>query len=445
MTQIRYLPAAGADGWRVAVAGPVLAALPPAVTAQTADAVWRRLADGGIGALLEALTGAFGTSLTAIPPFALVVVEDDGVRIAVRGTLEVVVETADGAVAVSSGGTATWAERLVPRAQRVTIELSGGFDPVDALPLTAGVAPAAAVVLTVATAAAAPAPNPAAVDSAPAPETPARDAAVPDAPATRAPAEPPAAAADTEHATSAVDSRVSPAGDVPAALELAPEAVLETVMTDRTRAKAGREPLGVEPEGSETWVPATTEHPAGAGSDLASASLPASSSASVVATGASDENPPTDWFVQGDHDGATISVAEARALRGAQPAFDSTEDVPARRPAQGRIRLSTGRVVELERPVVIGRRPRSVRTSGSDLPTLVAVESPEHDISRNHVEIRAEGEHVLVTDLDTTNGTVLLRGGADPVRLHPGEPTMVVTGDVLDIGDGVTVAFEDLP
>jgi hypothetical protein len=30
------------------------------------------------------------------------------------------------------------------------------------------------------------------------------------------------------------------------------------------------------------------------------------------------------------------------------------------------------------------------------------------------------------------------------VRLHP-EPTMVVTGDVLDLGDDVTVTFEDLP
>jgi hypothetical protein len=52
---------------------------------------------------------------------------------------------------------------------------------------------------------------------------------------------------------------------------------------------------------------------------------------------------------------------------------------------------------------------------------------------------------VLVTDLATTNGTVLLRGGQEPVRLHPSEPTMVVSGDVLDLGDGVTVTFEDLP
>ncbi|WP_344674208.1 FHA domain-containing protein, partial [Microbacterium dextranolyticum] len=150
----------------------------------------------------------------------------------------------------------------------------------------------------------------------------------------------------------------------------------------------------------------------------------------------------------GDHDGATIAVADLRAMRAERAereAFESTDNVPARRPARGRIRLSTGRVVELERPVVIGRRPKSTRTSGAELPTLVAVDSPEQDISRSHVEIRAEGEHVLVIDLDTTNGTILLRGGHEPVRLHPGEPTMVVTGDVLDLGDDVTVTFEDLP
>ena len=156
--------------------------------------------------------------------------------------------------------------------------------------------------------------------------------------------------------------------------------------------------------------------------------------------------PPSAGSVLGDHDGETIAVADMRAMRAAEPdRYESTDSVPARHPARGRIRLSTGRVVELERPVIIGRRPKSTRTSGSDLPTLVAVDSPEQDISRSHVEIRAEGEHVLVTDLDTTNGTVLLRGGQEPVRLHPGEPTMVITGDVLDLGDGVTVAFEDLP
>ncbi|MEH3090224.1 MAG: FHA domain-containing protein [Microbacterium arborescens] len=150
--------------------------------------------------------------------------------------------------------------------------------------------------------------------------------------------------------------------------------------------------------------------------------------------------------IVGDHDGETVAVADIRSARRGDPAvYESTEVVPARRIVRGRIRISDGQVVELDDSVIVGRRPRSPRASGGALPTLVAVESPEQDISRNHVEIRAEGEHVLVVDLDTTNGSVLLRGGNDPVRLHPSEPTMVVTGDVLDIGDGVTIVFEDLP
>ena len=73
------------------------------------------------------------------------------------------------------------------------------------------------------------------------------------------------------------------------------------------------------------------------------------------------------------------------------------------------------------------------------------MESPQQDISRSHLEVRPEGDTVVVIDLHTTNGSTLLRSGADPVRLHPGEQTIVLSGDVVDLGDGVTVAFEDLP
>ena len=106
--------------------------------------------------------------------------------------------------------------------------------------------------------------------------------------------------------------------------------------------------------------------------------------------------------------------------------------------------MSSGQVVTLDRTVVIGRRPRSTRVSGTDLPHLVAVDSPQQDISRSHVELRVEGDSIVATDLNTTNGTTLLRPGVDPMRLHPGEATVVVPGDVIDLGDGITVAIEDI-
>jgi hypothetical protein len=150
----------------------------------------------------------------------------------------------------------------------------------------------------------------------------------------------------------------------------------------------------------------------------------------------------------GDHDGATISLAEARRLRAESAGPDAPTAVlpvmeqPAG--ANGRVRVSSGQVIELDRTVIIGRRPRATRASGTSLPHLVAVESPQQDISRSHLEVRPEGDSVVVIDLHTTNGSTLLRPGSDPMRLHPGEHTLVLDGDVVDLGDGITVAFEGL-
>ncbi|WP_288968483.1 FHA domain-containing protein, partial [uncultured Microbacterium sp.] len=173
--------------------------------------------------------------------------------------------------------------------------------------------------------------------------------------------------------------------------------------------------------------------------------------ATVHSVGAAAPAPVAPVVVEGDHDGATISAADLRALRQEPPvANDAPTEVLEVAPAPttvsvGRIRLSTGQVTALDRTVIIGRRPRSTRASGANLPHLIAVESPQQDISRSHLEVRPEGDTVVVIDLHTTNGSTLLRPGADPVRLHPGEQTLVLSGDVVDLGDGVTVAFEDLP
>jgi pSer/pThr/pTyr-binding forkhead associated (FHA) protein len=150
---------------------------------------------------------------------------------------------------------------------------------------------------------------------------------------------------------------------------------------------------------------------------------------------------------EGDHDGATIASSQLRALRQQSPSEQDapTALLPVTPGSTGLIRVSTGQVVTLDRTVIIGRRPRSTRASGANLPHLIAVDSPQQDISRSHLEIRPEGDTVVVIDLHTTNGSTLLRPGADPIRLHPGEQTLVLSGDVVDLGDDVKVAFEDLP
>ena len=142
----------------------------------------------------------------------------------------------------------------------------------------------------------------------------------------------------------------------------------------------------------------------------------------------------------GDHDGQTVIVDEQRAdisVGNSQPTTPLTRNPPVLLiPGQGR--------VVLDRGAIVGTRPQLSRVQGSNVPHLVTVASPSGEISRNHLELRVEGATVLAVDLNSTNGTMLLRAGGDPVRLHPGEPSMLVPGDRIDLGDGVMLGFEGL-
>ncbi len=104
--------------------------------------------------------------------------------------------------------------------------------------------------------------------------------------------------------------------------------------------------------------------------------------------------------------------------------------------------LSTGAKVAVDRTVLIGRAPEAQRVTGRELPRLIAVPSPNNDISRTHVQIRVEGDLVVVTDLNSTNGVILVEPGQTPRRLHPDEPTPVPLFGVVDLGDDVTFTVE---
>jgi hypothetical protein len=139
---------------------------------------------------------------------------------------------------------------------------------------------------------------------------------------------------------------------------------------------------------------------------------------------------------------ANPPTSSACALCGA-PLDEDAQEV--QRPVLGRMRVSTGDVVELDRPVIVGRQPSANRVQGSVMPRLVPVHSASGDISRSHVEVRLEGWHVILADLKSTNGTVLLRGRQAPRRLGHGEAVMLLDGDIADLGDGISLRFEDLP
>ena len=112
------------------------------------------------------------------------------------------------------------------------------------------------------------------------------------------------------------------------------------------------------------------------------------------------------------------------------------------RPLLGRLLFSNGTEVQLDRPVIVGRLPKAERISARELPQLVTVPSPDKDISRNHLEVRIDGWHVLVVDLGSTNGTVVTTPGQPPERLRAGEEQPIVPGTVVTIADEVTFVYE---
>ena len=113
-----------------------------------------------------------------------------------------------------------------------------------------------------------------------------------------------------------------------------------------------------------------------------------------------------------------------------------------RRPALATLTLSTGAAVEVAGDVVIGRAPQVQAGGDPHIVALVAVASPQHMVSRSHLMLTTSGWSILAQDLGSSNGTVLARPGATPVLLGSGMPTPVFMGDLMDVGDGVTLRID---
>jgi FHA domain len=110
-----------------------------------------------------------------------------------------------------------------------------------------------------------------------------------------------------------------------------------------------------------------------------------------------------------------------------------------RRPVLCVLQASDGTTADVDRAVLVGRAPDPDR-SNFKAPRLMSLQSPGHDISRTHIEVAPEGWQVVATDLNSTNGTVLVRpGGFERQQLAPGDHVPVQPGSVLELGDGVSI------
>jgi FHA domain len=153
---------------------------------------------------------------------------------------------------------------------------------------------------------------------------------------------------------------------------------------------------------------------------------------------------------EGEGPDLTVQNGLVRVSRVQEPPFQQVgEPDTAETPAPGvlarpvaRLVFSSGETVEVDRPVLVGRAP-AARAASSEQPRLVTVPSPQQEISSTHLEVRAGSgaDHgsAVVTDLGSTNGTVLVQPGLAPEDLQPGVAVQLLPGAIIDLGDGVTI------
>lgn len=145
----------------------------------------------------------------------------------------------------------------------------------------------------------------------------------------------------------------------------------------------------------------------------------------------------------GDHDGLTQAGEPSDEFARAQPGIPGQPPAPSVTRPVAKLVISNGETVEVDRVVLIGRAPEARRFTATEQPRLVTVPSPLHEISSTHVEVRpgtgADHGSAVVTDMGSTNGTLLVQPGLGPEELKPGIAVQLIPGAVINLGDGVTI------
>lgn len=460
------VPEYSAGDWTAVVRPGFVALLGAGSAESTVRALWQDSGEGVFAALALLARDGFG----GLPPFAVVSVDGRRVHAALRGDVEVVVDV-DGRQEVwRSGEVSTWTERVLDGVADVVVQADGAPVEAPSLPIADGVAAASRVRLALTARdvpevvpTSAPATNPAGVEPVAA-EEPEPEPVVAEPVATE---EPEPVVAEQAETPPVADEAVVPVAveELPAEAESPSTEIVDSVpwaTHDPDSIPTARVVDVVswdEPTEVQLVPVATTDTDTDTDEDADAAEPPDPSGVVAAAesfltspfgprgTGAPVAPLPVGGASLDDHDGLTILSTDLAEIREQLPSW-ATDEVPGpfrTPPVAGppaRLVLSTGLVVPLDRAVLLGRAPQVARVTNRELPRLITVPSPQQDISRTHAEVRLEGEHVVVTDLDSTNGIHVTRPGEGARRLHPGEPSVVGVDEVVDLGDGVTFSVE---
>lgn len=480
----------------VAVSGGGLIALDggPALVVR----LWEAMEAGApLADLLRGLAGAHGGDVFSLPDFLAVVHEPGGLRVAARGRFRLVAHGPAGRDVVHAPGAIAW-EETVLRADAVELLLDDDADAPggERLPLRSGVVRAGALLWS-----AAPGSGPGPARTAPAAAEPVESAG-PAAPAPAEPAASPAAPAapvpggavtlGPEALDAVLDAPPEPPSPDPARPDpgadgedgAAPGAAGadDSPSLADAQAEFGHHFLS-RPQGPPS--PAEPTGPVGAGPAPSAPGLirevpapdlileaPSPSASPTPAPRAEDAE---DWV----HDGRTVSPAQLRAMReaagalpGSAPADGAdtvlavlcdqghpnavhavacrrcggrlqTDSLRVPRPLLGRLRASTGAVVDLRHDVVVGRAPAATPRPGRPSPELLIITDADKSASKVHCAVRVEDWDLAVEDLGSSNGTFLLRPGRAPRRLAPHSPEPLAVGDVISLADAATLTVED--
>ncbi|MDO5736352.1 MAG: FHA domain-containing protein [Propionibacteriaceae bacterium] len=130
----------------------------------------------------------------------------------------------------------------------------------------------------------------------------------------------------------------------------------------------------------------------------------------------------------------------SRQCRICSAPVDSSNPRLINRPALAGVHSNKGEFANLQVAVLVGRSPDAAKAPRGA--HLMRVPSPSSDISRSHLLVAPRDWSVIVTDLNSTNGTTIIPVGEQSFVLANGQSVQVDMGTVLDLGDGVSLRIE---
>ena len=118
------------------------------------------------------------------------------------------------------------------------------------------------------------------------------------------------------------------------------------------------------------------------------------------------------------------------------PATDSAPTADATPIATARsytLVFSTGERAQITGTGLVGRMPSP--PTEETFEHLIVVSDPSKTVSKTHLRVEALPEGLMVTDLDSANGTVVSMPGIAAERLAPHERVILLSGATVGIGD----------